>query len=397
MSYTAGQTPLWPLTPNWSDAVIESLEWLTDVLRAQNGRAQKRGLRRSPRRGLEFSVLADDQNRRVLDNLLQANGSGYWLLPVWHDVQLLTSGVVIGSTTITCLTTGFDFVEGGKAVLRTSLTDWEVVTIDTVDTAGLTLSAATLQAFDAGVALYPLRLAMLNSQPEETTWSDRMGTRPISFRIAEPCDWIAVLPASIYRGYPILDRRPDWSQTPKNTFERDLDIVDSETGPITVFDWPGRSFRQISMRWIAYGRAENAALRSLIYALRGRQQTVWVPSWQSDLRLVNTVSAIATSLTIEWSGYSLFGVQAHWRDIRIELTDGAAFYRRITAVDTEDDREILDIDTALGVTVTPAQVRCISFMVLAEQVSDTVELRHPVDADGITELSIAFKGIRHDI
>ena len=397
MSYLPGQTPLWPITPDWSNSVKETLAWLTDIIRARNGRAQKRELRRSPRRSLDFSVVYEGQDRRILDNLLQANGGSYWWLPMWHDVQQLDADLPLGSLVVPCRTTGFDFAVGGKVLLRASVTDWELLTIDSFDGAGLTFTTTTSQDFSAGTALYPVRLAFLDEQPEDTIWTDRAGTRNVRFRVEPPNDWGAIGPTESYLGYTVLSVRPDWSEAPKRTFDRTLDTIDVDTGPISVFDFPGRAFTKLKQRWIAYGRDENTEMRSLLYFLRGRMATLWVPTWQSDFLMTDSMTAVATDMEVEWSGYSLFPLPAQWRDIRIELVTGQVFYRRITDVTDNGTTELLTLDSALGVAVDPADVLLISFIVLAEGSSDTMELNHPVDADGLTELTIGFNGVRHDI
>lgn len=398
MSFQAGNPVVWPIPADWGSNVRETLEWLTEVITARNGRSQRRELRRGPRRSFGFDVIADGQLSRVADTLLMDRGSKYWLLPIWHDVQLLEEAVAVDASYIACRTAGFDFVAGGQALLWSAVNQWEVVGIGSVETDQLALSDTTTSAWPAGTRLYPLREARLIEQPDESRWTDSSGTRSVRFRLEEVSDWPAVLPAATYRGLPVLEMRPDASEDVSTTFARTVESVDADTGPITLFDWPGRSFREVAVSWIVHGREGNAALRSLLYGLRGRMQQVWLPTWNSDLVLVAAVTASATTLTVEWAGYTLFGrMQANWRDIRIELWDGAVFYRRITSAVEAGPNEVLGIDAALGAALAPGQVRAISFLVLSAQASDSVALVHVTDADGITTVSTRFQGVRNDL
>lgn len=398
MSYAINAPIPWPVPPNWANGVRERLNWLTDVIQAKNGRRQKRELRLAPRRMFEFEVIANEQLRRVLDALLMDRGGKYFMLPIWHDVQLLGAALPSAESYVPCRTAGFEFVEGGYALLWLAINQWQLVGISGISAEGLTLGTLTSREWPLGTRLYPLRRARLVEQPTEASWTDSSGSRSVSMIIDEPCDWLGELPATTYRGYPVLEQRPETSEDLPVTFNRQLDFVDVGTGPVAVFDYPQRPFRGAAMRWQAHGREENAALRSLLYGLRGRMGTLWLPTWHSDLRLLASVTAIATSITVEWSGYTVFGrLQAGWRDIRIELYGGTVLYRRITSAAEAGDTELLGLDAALGVVVAPSQVRAISFMALSALESDTVELQHETDADGLTICTLSFTGERHDV
>lgn len=398
MSYQAGQDVLWPVPADWANGVRETLEWLSDLLPARNRRTQKIQLRQVPRRSIEFNVITDDQLSRVTDTLLNDCGSRTWLLPIWHDIQLLAARLPVDSPWIPCRTDGFDFVQGGQVLLWRSVNRWEIVEIEEIEANRLLLVETTSSGWSAGTRIYPLRRGHLVDQPQEARWTDSQGTRSVQFLIDEPCAWPAELPSAAYRDYPVLEMRPDAGEDLPMSFTRSIETVDVGTGPIVRFDWPGRSFREAQVTWLVSGREEASSLRSLLYALRGRMQTLWLPTWNADLLLTAPVTAIATSITVEWCGYTLYGrAQSNWRDIRIELLDGTILYRRIVSAAQAGDNEVLQIDAALGIGVTPSQVRVISFLVLSEQASDSVELIHVTDADGITTVSTKFQGVRNDV
>lgn len=398
MSYVLNAPTPWPVPPDWAAGIRERLEFLTDVIPAKNGRRQKRQLRQAPRRVFEFDVIADVQARRVSDALLMDHGGKYWMLPIWHDVQLLGAVLASGASSIPCRTTGFEFVQDGYALLWFAVNQWQLVGIAAIGADELVLGSMTTQDWPLGTRLYPVRRARLTEQPGESTWTDASGKRSVSMTIDEPCDWPAELPTATYLGYPVLEWRSDASEDLSTTFNRQLETVDAGTGAVSVYDYPGRSFRSGSLRWLAHGRDENTALRSLIYGLAGRMQTVWVPTWNSDLVLVANVGSTATSITVEWAGYTVFGrLQSNWRDIRIELHGGTVFYRRITSTAEAGETEVLGIDAQLGTAITPQQVRCVSFMALGALESDVIELQHETDADGLTVCATSFIGERHDV
>lgn len=396
MSYIPDGYVMWPVPPDWADGVRETLGWLSDVITARTGAAQKRELRINPRREFTFDIIADDQARRVADMLLQDHGSKYWLLPIWHDVQWIDP-VPAETDIIPCSTEGFELLPESLVVIWLSVREWQVAMIESVAADHIVLALPTTRAWPAGTRLYPVRTAHLVEQPEEAAWTDTAGRRSVTMMLDEPSTWPAVLPEAAYRGYPVLEQRPETSDETSSTFARMVETLDEETGVIVMFDRPGRSFREVSINWILEGRTEHSQMRSLLYALRGRMQNLWIPTWSHDLLLVAPVTAVATTLTIEWAGYTLFGrAQPNRRDIRIELLDGTVLYRRITGSAEGIETEQLTIDAALGQPIAPADVLLISFLVISEQASDRVELQHSTDADGITLVSTQFRGIRDD-
>lgn len=399
MSYVVEGPVLWPVPPDWDGGVREQLEWLTDVLTARNGASQKRELRQAPRRTFEFDVIAEGADRRILDMLLNDYGSGYWLLPIWHDVQWIQP-IDAGVNVIPCQdTTGSELLPETYAVLWLSVTEWELVMIEEAVDDEVILSLPTTRAWPAGTRLYPVRTAHLVDQPEEAAWTDVIGQRTVQMRLDEPSDYPAAWPSSSgYRGLPVLEWRPDESDDRPSSFERSVGVVDADTGPIRRFDRPGRSFRSTELAWVVEGRVEHARLRSLLYALRGRMGNVWLPSWDVGLVLAAPVTAISAVITIEWAGYTLFGrLQPTRRDIRIELHDGTILYRRITGAAEAGATETLTLNGALGRAVVPDDVRQISFMQVSELLADGVELLHETDAMGTTRCTMKFRAIRYDI
>ncbi len=398
MAFAIGEAVPWPVPPDWGTAVRDTRAWLTDYMNPRNGARQKRQLRLAPRRTMEFSVIATAASRRLVDAVRFDQGARQWLLPIWPDLQYLGASLGLGSVSIPCATTGYDFADAGQALLWSAPNLWEVVQVDTVESDHLALSAATLAIWPAGTRLYPLRLARVPDAAEESLWTDDVSQIKVVMQVDEPCDWAAVAPTASYRGYPVLEWRGEESSGPSTKYDRAIQPVDGATGAIAYFDLPGRPFRSQSHNWQPHGRIEYAAFMSLLYWLRGRMGTLWVPSYASDLLLAASVTSGAVTLSVEWAGYTVFGrQQSNRRDIRIELYNGAVLYRRINGSAEVGSTETLTIDSALGVAVAPTDVRCISFMTLSEQAADSISIDHLTDADGVAQAQTTWAGIRHDV
>lgn len=398
---TANRIIAWAFAPDWGQGVQEQLEWLTDVLASESQAEQRRALRTAPRRELSAPMYVEGRERQLLDLALFGWGSRIWALPIWPDIQRLGVDVPAESLSIPCATEYLDFRAGGLAMLRAETAfHSEVVEIDSVDAGGLTLKRPTLQAWPVGTRLYPVRTAQLMQQPDLVRLTDQLMQADVTFQVMEACDWpaldVAELPA--YRGWPVLELRPDETEDLTHQFERLLLTLDSRTALPLVTDVAGRAMPITDWRWVDLGRAERAWLRSLLYYLRGRQRAVWVPTHADDLTVV--AATTDTSLTIDVAnvGYSRFGLQrVGRRDIRIELVDGQVLYRRITGA-SEIDAEVerLAIDSALGVTVAPSAIARVCWLVLSRGSADRVTLDHITDSEGAAAAQVTFRGVRDD-
>ncbi|WP_435610234.1 hypothetical protein [Pseudomonas knackmussii] len=396
---TANRIVAWSFAPDWGDSITERLSALTGILQSDSGVEQRRALRLAPRREFEAQMYAEDRERQLLDLSLFGWSGRIWALPIWPDIQLLAQPVLAGSARIACSTTYLDFVEGGLAMLRgESAFDYEVVQIESIDADGLDLVREVQRDWQPGSRLYPVRTAQLMEQPSLTRLTDRAQGAQVHFQIMEPCDWPALMPAATYLGWPVLEQRPDETEDLTSTVERLLSSLDSGVGLPLTTDLADRAFPVTGYRWVDMGRTARAAWRSLVYALRGRQVAMWIPTHADDLTLVDQVSDLGTTMDIANIGYTRFGQgQPGRRDIRIELLDGTVFYRRITgSTELGSDTERLSISSNLGRPVAPAQVARICWMTLSRSNSDVFEIEHITDSEGPATGALTFRGVRDD-
>ena len=387
----------WGFAPDWSSPVTEKLSWLTDILANSRGTEQRRSLRVSPRKSWSASFMAEGAERALFDLAMAGWGRRVWALPVWTDVQTLSHELPAGSLFIACDTGGRDFRLGGLAMLRGETAfDTEAVEINGLDSTGLTLKRITQTYWPAGTRLYPLRSARLAEMPETPRLTDRLLRAEASFELTEAADWPASLPATLYRGMPVFEARPDESKDLTHSYERLVLTLDNTTAMPAVTDTASKNFALQQHRWMLAGREEHSAWRSLLYGLRGRAQAVWVPTHAEDL--VPAELASGAVLKVQRVGYARFGLgQQGRRDIRIELHSGAVIYRRITAAAESGPTEELALDSSLPGVIAPEQIARISYMALCRLASDDVELEHLTDADGIARTAVNWRGVRDDL
>lgn len=395
---TGQRITAWALSPDWSATVRETFAFKTDVLPMWSAVEQRRALRIAPRRTFDFAVQMNGQERRFVEAQLFAWSARVWALPIWPDGQFLTTEATAGASTVACDTVDRDFVANGLAILVASPLIYEVLNVATVTPTAITLSNPLQSAWVSGARLYPVRAARLVSYPKLTRANGVFAQAQPTFLIIDACDWPAATGLPMYRGAPVLETRPAEGSL-EMTYGRQAVTIDGETGVIAVDDRAGIGLPNSTHDWFMQGRAARSAFRSLLYRLMGRQGEMWVPTFQSDLRLVADVAVAQGSIDVEMTGYTLYlAGELNRKDIRFELYDGTVIYRRITgSVVFDPDTERLTLDTAMAQIIHVSEVRRISYMVRSRLDSDSIELQHHTAIDGLATAVTPWRALNHDV
>src|SRR5690606_26733014 len=221
-------------------------------------------------------------------------------------------------------------------------------------------------------------------------------SRP-QFRLEDDWPITAATEPETYLGHPVLLTPPNWAEDVEGEFGRKWRELDFLTGRRVIDDLTGVSNLARTHRWLLVGRAAIAAFRSWLAARAGKLKPFWLPSFQSDLKVVAPVGGTDAFLTIENRGYAEGPVAAVGRrDLLITTTSGARFFRRITAASEIDaTREMVVIDSALGTTLQPHEFQRISFLRLVRLDTDHVEIAHVTDE--VAEVLLPLRSLRDDL
>lgn len=392
--------PVWSFRANWSEGVDERLEWKTDVLRADEGAEQRRSVRPTPRRVIEADFLVSGAERTFYDLFMHRLGAGECMIPLYWDASPISSAAVAGVTDRLVFDTRWTEFAPGLAILQAkSALVYEVVEITSADDSGLDLASATGRSWPAGTTVTPLRRGLIDDMGSLTHHSARVASVSAQLLLTCPNPREAVADAGItYLGLPVFTDEPNWVEPLAAELARDAVRFDPETGVPYQTDPTGRANVGQAHRWFLAGRERLASFRDMLYRRRGRAAAFWLPTFKSDLTLVNSPSASATQITIENVGYDYIGGPTSGREhIVIFLRSGGPIIRRVTSVlaGLTAATERLNLDSALGLDLSPGQVRKICFLDAARFDQDSFDLSHPVNSTGLTECTGVFRTFKN--
>lgn len=155
-----GGTPsVLPFAPEASGPIIKvGRQWLTDIQPSRAATEVRVNLRDTAQRLLEYTVARAEP----------ADLASFWLqwltsvtplrfkVPLWSDRASLTATVASGATTLSVLTTDYDFAANQDAIIWQNENSYEIVRIATVATSSLVLSTAVTGTWALTAKVYPV-------------------------------------------------------------------------------------------------------------------------------------------------------------------------------------------------------------------------------------------------
>lgn len=362
-------------------------EWLTDAMQPPTGLSVHRRLREHPRVRVGFDGLSTGQQRRWLENLLEAGGARDWWVPLPAAGYALPLDLPAGSLGVPGAPGAMFAAGGAVAILDEDSRLAELLTVDQVEAGGLLLLAETQRAHGTGAWVAPCFRGYLAGAPNLSRFTGDTLPWRVEFALTDP---LPVTPAALatYRDFPVLEIPHDWTADPSWQPSREVVTEDNETGPVWRADLRRQAAVAMARNITAAGDAAVAELLGTLWALAGRCMPVWVHTMAADLVPVANVTAAGSTMDVEWAGLGAGPRPPGRRDIRIELRSGQVIRRRVVSVaSVSPDVERLTLDAPTGVAFTPAQVFQVSWLTLCTQTADTARLnwwRHDVATTALT-------------
>lgn len=387
----------WQVEPTWEDPVIERLDWRTDVLRKFDGSEQRIQVREYPRQYWQFSFVASGRERRILESTVYQWAARSWALPVFSDGVNLEQPLNAGATAVPVETANLGYELGGLGIIiAADGTASEAFEVAAINSTSITTDRPLVSSWSPGSRIYPARIAKL-TEPLQTTRRSRDVVQGVaSFGVETGVAHSAAV-ETLYRGEAILELPPNLRDGLSFVWDPKTELLESPSGPDYLEDESDLVDTVQALRWTLGSRSEADELRAWLYARAGRARGVWVPTYAEDLVVVATISPTATNIDVEYQGLSVYvDGDVGRRDIRIELLDGTVFYRRTSAyVKVDDSTERLSMDSSLGITVFPEDIRLISWMSYCRLDADSVEISW--ESGHAAEVLTLLRSFRNDV
>lgn len=375
--------------PDGTGGYTETLEWLTDVLEAQDGTEQRISARKQPRQSLRLSYRLDGADRQQAQSVLLDRLADQLAVPFWAEQMRLTAAASPGAVTITVDSTTDVDVRAGGQVLIVALTAAGIPDRRTYDVKGITAIGATSITFDSGILetyavgalVVPIRLCWIEQPVQGSRYPVNLETLSFLARVvdndtgaptASTAGW------STYGGKVLFDDCNLMDGENPESYSTRIDIVDEETGVRDQVSPWDRSRRTHRKGFLTQNRAQLYKLRRLLLALRGRQVSFWIPTFHEDVTVTQNLSSGTATMTIDNIQYSnLVRARSPANVLRVTLTNGTKIVRGIiSAAELSETEERLTLDANWASTITPAEIVRVDFFAPARFDTDRFEIQH---------------------
>ncbi len=356
--------------------MAEYLEWMTNIIKAKDGSEQRISVRRVPRQGFSFMVyFATEKQQIIYETFLHEWQKKKWGLPVWYELVPHSDTINISDTVITVDTTDADFRDDSLIVIWKSLNEFEIIRVETVAAGSLTLSSLVQNTYTGDKFIIPCRIANMHRVTRGKETPDGDSVIEFNFVVEDNVLLTGYSAGATYKTLPVLTDPSIVGKAQEKTSDGDLVITDFDTGEFIISS--DSEFNKVIQSHVFknYTKAEAWNHRLFLHYLLGQLNTVWIPTFKSDMVLADDIGAADTSFKIENIGlYLNMGLNTLRTHVAFIFDDGSMLLREITNItEIDDDVETVFIDSSLGQTISIGECT-ISFLDRCRLSSDSVRI-----------------------
>lgn len=382
LTVSGDRVVIFPYSPQ--RPLTEALEFLTDVMEGYEGTEQRAMVRNLARQfyTMFYRPGTAVETATMLNTIFGHLGRVFGV-PLFQFKRTLLADASITDTSVQVDTTFADFRgPGGLALLWRSSTDFETVEVDAVQPGQLDLARPLEQAHTAGDTLVvPMQLCLATDPVNHSRTGNGKTRVEVSWQAIEFADLSADDgDLTLYKSAPVVGDLNILSGDDelREAFVGKAEVIDNRTGAVeSVVRRLAPEVASVKT-WDTDDPQEAWETRQLLYALRGRQRTFWLPTFRQDFVLADTVGAADTDIEVVPVEYDRFvGGQAPLDHVAIYLNDGTVFFREILSSTVAlSGNEQLNLDSALGQEVQTGDVLRISYLVRCRLGADRIEFEH---------------------
>lgn len=388
---------LFPFSPNWRSPVDETVTHRSWALASEDG-SEQTGSESGEvaRRSLEFNVnLRDAAQAQRFENLVFAWQSRFFGVPHWGEESRLESEASPGDLELQFDTFGLSIESGSLVCVYRDDEKNEIREVESVSEFGVVLTTPLENTWPEDSRVYPCFVGLLNEEVSASRETSTVGRVPVMFDFepsVTPGNTALTAAPLTYRGKELYLGKTNWKSAMPISFTADTQRVDLNTGKIRSYTSSG--FSKVARRhnWNLYDRQDIFSFREFLGRRQGVAKSVYMRSGTEDFTMAEPILENENILTVKKNEYgNLAGAHPARRDIIIELHDGSYFCRRIESTSDFDSFTRLQIDSPLGVELSPLDVSQISFLTLYRFQSPSTTIRYLADSKATVDAMLVAK------
>lgn len=396
VTVSGSRAKVWPFAVNWADGFKVNLSFKTDIWASRSGKEQRRALRTTPRKTVEFSSITSGVKLRTFRALMASWQNKVMVMPDVTRKVYLTAASAPGGTSVT-LDAVKDWIVADATVVMIDGERREIRKVDYVTGLVVTFTASS-GAWPAGAAVHPGLQGVLAGELSANQLTDSTARVNVRFEVdpaSEP-PRSAGSPVATLEGREVFTRKPNWRDGVDVSYQFPSEVVDYGRGVISRFRPISFSTQVFKATYVGRDPDNLLAIQQMFERAKGRRGEFHISTGMPDLVL--NATALVGNFFIRVAGqevFQAFSTDTVHRAIEVVMNDGTRFYRKLvgstpitTVSDVDGDDTLIQLTGALPQTITPDTVSRISWLPAARFASDEMTIEYLTDEVGQTQLAI---------
>jgi hypothetical protein len=371
----------WPFAVNWVDPVRLTLSFKTEIILSRSGKEQRRALRHTPRKSIEFSSLVNLVDLQTFRALMDNHQNAPMILPDPTREVALSAAAPDAAYQVSVVPIP-DWAAVGAAVFLTDGDRVEMKIIDSVAAPYVHFTTPSL-AWPKSARLSPGLEGMLEGEIQTTQLTDTTATAAIRYNVrpaSEPARALGAAAISL-NGRAILSLLPNWRDNIGITYAYPSENVDYDRGEIATFR-PVKFGTQIfRASYLGATADEIQEIQRWFERAKGRQGEFYLPSGLADI--APKVPMVSGSSTILVAGRRLFDAYATntvQRALEVLMRSGDRIYRAITNIAVAGEDTLITVNTPWPTLVAVSPISRVSWMPACRFASDELTFEYETNS-----------------
>jgi hypothetical protein len=390
---------LFPVGPSFNRATYDvTREYRTEILVSRNGKEQRRALRQTPRKRIEYLSALCDDNTRAFDRAMVTAQRMPLAIPERVRFVEFDDGLPPGFSALTIDPVPSWIFEGATLILDSGFRT-AFRTVDDITGTTVSFEETDVEAWPAPTRLSPSLTGYLDpSIPAPlTSRTHNVVEASITFHVdpgSEPIEDPGTAAATLAGREVFLVTPNRWAEIGNDRVQEAAAAVDFGFGRVRRFfpiNWSTRLFEAM---YTACDFEHADQIRAFFDRMKGRQHEFYMPTWQPDLVATGGFSSGGTSLIVEGSETdTVYSGSNIWNAIGVKKTDGSWLTRSVTAINPSDDNSMLTVTPAWSETVPLDGIDFVSWLPVWRFASDAMTMSWP--REDIAEIKLSMQMIEN--
>ena len=385
-----------PFIVNWRRAATVTYAYKTDVIRSRSGKEQRRALRQTPRKTLEFDAQVKSAAFVEFQAIMAAWQNNVIVVEEPGRDAPLAAVLPAGSKVVTLGDDAPSWLRAGSNVILQFGDRRESNRVVSAVGPAVTLSAAFDADWPVGTKVHYAVSGRLDTALKTRRETDRIATMTVSLEVVPGSEPVLDPPdaAVTFGGREVFTKRFNWADRPEATYEAVRENVDYGWGRTEVFR--PQDFGTILHRltFLNRNKAEAEAIREFFERHRGQRGEFYRPSWETDIILKQAAPQGTRDLRVAGPFFAkLYGGSTVHRAVSVYTKAGELRFYAVEDIfeitDSEGNDSVLQVGADLVEDTGPETVRMVSWLYASRFASDQLPVEWLTNA--VAQAQITFR------